>query len=97
MSRRLLAIVAAFGSAIFTSQPSAADVFGGADRSVPLPRFVEPVCPGVVGLKLEVAEAVVGRIRENADKLGLPLADPSSCEPNVIASFVVDGRDFTLG
>lgn len=63
-------------------------------REDPLARFETPVCPGVIGLELESAEQLVGRIRANAEQLGLDLADPEDCEPNVIVAFLADGQDY---
>ncbi|MBO9517731.1 MAG: hypothetical protein J7493_06655 [Porphyrobacter sp.] len=60
----------------------------------PLPRFEDPLCPGVVGLKQEAAETVVGMIRGNAETLGLPLAKEATCEANVVIAFVDDGADY---
>jgi hypothetical protein len=93
MLHRLLAAAAAL--AVLTAPAVAlAQALGGADRDEPLARFADPICPGVVGMKVEVAEAIVGRVRQNAQGLGLPLADPATCEPNVIATFVADGKDY---
>lgn len=94
MPHRLFIIAAAAVAAALTAPPAAADVFGGVDRNQPLARFADPICPGVVGMKVEVAEAIVGRIRQHAEALSLPLADPATCEPNVIATFIADGRDY---
>lgn len=93
MSHRILA-AAALLAAAFSSLPAQADVLGGANRHVPLARFADPICPGIVGLDVAVAEAMVGRIRQNAEELGLPLGDPAKCDPNVIATFVSDGKDY---
>ena len=60
----------------------------------PLARFEAPVCPGVIGLRQAAAEQMVSRIRTNAEELGLRLADPESCDPNLVVSFLVDGRDY---
>lgn len=93
MSQRLFAAAAAFAAA-FTSLSAAAQVFGGAQREQPLPRFQEPLCPGVAGLKLEAAEMVVGRIRENAVALGLPVDDPGTCRANVLIAVLEDGKSY---
>lgn len=37
---------------------------------------------------------MVGRIRGNAEALGLRLADEQVCEPNLIVTFVADGQGF---
>ena len=60
----------------------------------PLARFEDPLCPGVVGLKIEAAEYLVGRIRSNAEALGLRLADERTCDPNVIVLFVENGQRY---
>jgi hypothetical protein len=60
----------------------------------PLARFEEPVCPGIVGLQLEFAEAMVQRIRENAERFGLRLDDSEDCEPNIVVTFLPDSRDY---
>lgn len=67
-----------------------------ADRipDAPLARFEAPICPGVIGLQLAAAEQMVGRIRANAEDFGLRLAEPESCEPNVIIAFLADGQDY---
>jgi len=93
MTLRLIA-AAALAACSLASMPAAAQALGGERRDEPLARFADPICPGVVGMKVEVAEAIVGRIRQNAQELGLALADPASCEPNVIATFVTDGKDY---
>jgi hypothetical protein len=97
MSRRLLAsfaLAAAALAAAIAPASVAARVFGGADRKEPLPRFAEPLCPGVVGLQLESAQLVVGEIRQNAEALGLRLADPETCEPNVIVGIMKDPQHY---
>jgi len=94
MSYRILTAAAALAAALLAPLPAVAQALGGADRDEPLARFADPICPGVVGMKVEVAEAIVGRIRQNAQELGLALADPSTCDPNVIATFVADGKDY---
>ncbi len=61
----------------------------------PLARFEDAICPGVVGLRVDAAEAVVGRIRENVHALGLRLApEGESCEPNVVVAVLADGGAF---
>lgn len=94
MSHRILIAAAALAAAVLSPASAAGQALGGIDRDEPLARFADPICPGVVGMKLEAAEAIVGRIRQNAEEFGLPLADPNSCEPNVIATFVADGKDY---
>ena len=77
--------------------PAAAQAFGGADRDVPLARFQDPLCPGVVGIQLEQAEQIVGIIRDNAAKLGLRTADPETCDPNLIVAVMNDPRAYLKG
>jgi hypothetical protein len=69
-------------------------VFGGSQREEPLPRFQTALCPGVAGLKVELAEMVVGRMRENAQSLGLRLGDPATCKANVLVAVLDDGRAY---
>lgn len=58
----------------------------------PLALFSAKICPGVLGLPVDVAEMVVGRIRYNAERLGLALASPGECAPNLIVGFVGSGK-----
>jgi hypothetical protein len=61
----------------------------------PLARFQDALCPGVVGLRVDAAEQVVGRIRANAHTLGLRLAEENSaCKPNVVVAILADGAAF---
>lgn len=82
---RALAAAGALIAAL-TAAPAQADE--------PLARFSEPVCPGVAGLKREAAEAVVGRIRANAEALGVRLAPDGACQANVLVVMVDDGQAF---
>jgi hypothetical protein len=79
---------------MIASAPASGQIPSGTNADEPLPRFQEPICPGVIGLKVEVAEVVVGRVRHNAEQIGLPLADERSCDPNVIATFLADGKAY---
>lgn len=94
LHRPFLAAAAAIVVVALSPLSASAEVLGGSDRDVPLARFNDPLCPGVIGMKVEVAEAIVGRIRENAASFGLTLADPANCEPNLIVTFLVDGKDY---
>lgn len=58
----------------------------------PLARIDDRVCPGVIGLKREFAEMMVGMIRQRAEMFGLPLAKESKCTPNILVLFSSDGR-----
>lgn len=60
----------------------------------PLARFEDPICPGIVGLKVEAAETMVDRIRENAREFGRRLAPAGTCEPNLIVAIVPSGQNF---
>lgn len=60
----------------------------------PLPRFEDPICPGVAGLDTEAAELMVGRIRQNAEALGRKMAEAEGCRPNLIVDFVANGHAF---
>jgi len=60
----------------------------------PVARFEDPLCPGVAGLTQEAAEAMVGRIRENAEALGLRLAKNGDCHANLVVAFVEDGQAY---
>ena len=64
---------------------------GSAYRN-PIARFEGPVCPGVMGLPEELAEHMVGRIREIAERAGLRLAPENACRVNVVIAFVPDTR-----
>jgi hypothetical protein len=58
----------------------------------PLARFEGLACPGVIGLKQDYAEAFVGRLRQVAEELHIPLAKNGSCTANIIVAFTDDGR-----
>jgi hypothetical protein len=58
----------------------------------PLARFEGRACPGVIGLKQAYAEAFVGRLRQVAEELHIPLAKNGNCKANIIVAFTDDGR-----
>lgn len=58
----------------------------------PLARFETPICPGIVGLQIDSAEAMVWRIRANLEELGRRLAPPENCQANFLVTFVPDGK-----
>lgn len=60
----------------------------------PLPRFEDRLCPGIVGLERDFAMQMVGRIRANAERIGLTLADDQRCEANFVVAFVDDGQAY---
>lgn len=68
--------------------PVAADP--GGERTVP--RVEDPLCPGVLGLQVGPAVQLIDRIRANAERFGIALADPETCQPNLLVAFVDDGR-----
>jgi hypothetical protein len=94
MRRRFSVSMLSAALLMLASAPAAGQASSTTGKGEPLPRFQDPICPGVIGLKVEVAEAVVGRIRQNAEQIGLPLADERSCDPNVIATFIADGKAY---
>ncbi len=58
---------------------------------VPLARFEDPICPGIIGMQREFAEHMVSRIRDNARYLDLRV-QPDGCRANFIVAIVEDGR-----
>jgi hypothetical protein len=58
----------------------------------PLARFEGYACPGVIGLKQDYAEAFVGRLRQIAEELHIPLAKNGDCKANIVVAFTEDGR-----
>ena len=60
----------------------------------PLARFEDAICPGVVGLRVDAAEEMVGRIRTNAASFDRRLAPEGNCEANLVVAFVDDGLAF---
>jgi hypothetical protein len=59
----------------------------------PLARFEGRICPGIVGMDVESAEAMVWRIRQNLEALGRRLDPPETCKPNLLVMFVPSGKD----
>ncbi len=66
-------------------------------RDRPLARVADRLCPGVLGLKRYAAEMMVDRIRWNAERLDMWLADDTDCRPNLIIAFVEDGKSEIAG
>lgn len=91
----LLAVATTVAS--LASSPAAARAYSGADREVPLARFQDPLCPGIVGVAQDSAEGMVELIRRNAAELGLRLAEPQSCEPNLLVLVIDDPRGYLAG
>jgi hypothetical protein len=61
-------------------------------RDRPLARIADRLCPGVIGLKRSAAELMIDRIRWNAERLDMWMADDTGCRPNLIIAFVADGK-----
>jgi hypothetical protein len=61
-------------------------------RDRPLARIEDRLCPGVIGLKREGAELMIDRIRWNAERLDMWMADDTDCKANLIIAFVDDGK-----
>ncbi|AKH42934.1 hypothetical protein FHS61_003158 [Altererythrobacter atlanticus] len=58
----------------------------------PLARFEDRLCPGILGLKPDYAALMIDRIRANAERLKMWMADDTGCEPNLVIAFVEDGK-----
>lgn len=56
----------------------------------PLPRFQQPVCPGVWGLEPANAQDVIDRIYDNAERAGVPVSEEADCGANLWVIFVDD-------
>lgn len=82
-------VLAGLAGALLAPLPAAAEA-----NEEPLARFEAALCPGVVGLKREAAETMVGRMRATAEMLGLRMAENGDCEANLVVAFVDDGQAF---
>lgn len=58
----------------------------------PLARIEDRLCPGIIGLKQDYAAFMIDRIRWNAERLDMWMADDANCSPNLIIAFVEDGK-----
>jgi hypothetical protein len=58
----------------------------------PLARIEDRLCPGIIGLKQDYAAFMIDRIRWNAERLEMWMADDTACDPNLIIAFVDDGK-----
>jgi hypothetical protein len=56
-------------------------------------RWVDPICPRVIGVAPELAQRVIDRVRAIAADTGVPTAKPG-CAPNIAINFVGDGNAF---
>ncbi|MFB0612274.1 hypothetical protein [Aurantiacibacter poecillastricola] len=86
---RKLVAVASVAALMFASPAHADGIMGE-----PLPRFQDRLCPGVIGLEQEFAELVVTRLRMNAERFGLRLAEDGGCEPNLVVAVVDDSKAY---
>lgn len=86
---RKTAIAAALAT-IAVAVPSHADGI----LEEPLPRFEDRLCPGIIGLEQEYAELLVTRVRMNAERFGLRLAEDGDCDPNLVVAVVDDSRAY---
>ncbi|WP_448663508.1 hypothetical protein ACG3SL_02215 [Sphingomonas sp. CJ20] len=57
----------------------------------PMPRFTDPICPGVAGLPAAAAQAIVDQLGLIADSVGLRVGEPG-CAPNLLVLAVPDGK-----
>ena len=89
LSRLRTLALGTLAGALLAAAPAAARV-----DDEPLPRFEDRLCPGIVGLRVEAAETLVGLMRANFEALGLSAAPAASCSPNVVVAFVEDGAAF---
>src|SRR6187399_331337 len=64
----------------------------GSPLDNPLPRFEDRVCPGVQGLKGDDAAYIIQRVRQNAERFKIRLAEDGTCQPNFIVAFVEDAQ-----
>ncbi|MFL6845632.1 MAG: hypothetical protein ACJ8ER_12210 [Allosphingosinicella sp.] len=62
---------------------------GVAAGETPVARWVDPVCPQVLGLETVGERAAEARIRAIAAEAGIEVA-PENCRPNIIVSFTPD-------
>jgi len=88
---RFRALILSLGLA--TSTLAVAPALAQSDEE-PLARFEDAICPGVVGLKRDAAEDMVGRIRARAAEFGRSLSPEGNCEANLVVAFVDDGLAF---
>jgi len=62
----------------------------------PLAQWRGPICPGVVNLEREAAQAIIDRVSQTAAELGLRTGNPG-CESNLVVVFAEDGRATAQG
>ena len=61
-----------------------------------LAQWRSSICPGVVNLGREAAQAIIDRVSRNAAELGLQTGEPG-CESNLVVVFAEDGRATAQG
>lgn len=70
----------------------ARDISPSSDHfEVPLARFEDRLCPGILGLQVDAAMAMIDRIRYNALQLGVRIQD-DGCTPNLLVVFSPDSQ-----
>ncbi len=62
----------------------------------PLAQWRGRICPGVVNLEREAAQAIIDRVSQTAAELGLRTGNPG-CESNLVVVFAEDGRATAQG
>lgn len=66
---------------------------GIADGKESIARWIDPICPKVIGVAPDVAQRVLNSLRAIAAQTGVPTAKPG-CLPNIAINFVGDGNAF---
>ena len=64
---------------------------GIANKSDPVARWIDPVCPKVVGIKPEYAQIVEKQMRDIAKLTGIRAAS-DTCAANIVVSFTTNGQ-----
>lgn len=86
---RAVPLAAAALGAVMVAAPASAQ-----NRSEPIARFSDPVCPAVSGLRVDAAAVVVGRMRANAEAAGIAVAPMGTCAPNILIAVVDDSPSY---
>jgi hypothetical protein len=73
------------------AQALARDIGANIDLLRPIPRFNDPLCLDVSGLKEEYIQRFANRINENVRRANIPIA-PAGCRPNAMVMFADDSR-----
>src|SRR5688572_17399173 len=60
---------------------------GVANGDTPVARWVDPVCPRVMGLREDAARVAENKMRAIATQAGIEVAD-QDCDTNIVVSFV---------